>query len=82
MNYDDLTKKVDEVMGDLKLWLDFATKTKEKSEELTKFDEELKGREKILEKEKIISRERKELLDAREKNIEVSEARLQKYTKV
>jgi len=80
MNYDDLVKEIDILVAHLKSWSEFATKTKEKDEELTKFNEELKGREGIIEKEKIIARERKEVLDAREKNIEVQEARLQRLS--
>ena len=82
MNYDELVKKIEGFMADLKGWSDFALKTKEKDEELTKFDEELKSRESIVKKETEIARQRKEVLDAREKNIEVQEARLQRLSQV
>ncbi len=81
MNYDDLAKKIDDLATDLKSWSEFASKTKQKDEELTKLSEELKSREAVVEKEKVIARERKEVLDAREKNIEVQEARLQRLSR-
>lgn len=80
MNYNELVKKIDDLVVDLKTWSDFAFKTQQKDEELTKFDEELKGRENIIKKETEIARQRKEVLDAREKNIEVQENRLQRLS--
>jgi hypothetical protein len=80
MNYDDLVKKINDIMINLKSWQDFALKTKEKDEDLTKLEEELSNREKIVEKETVIARERKLVLDAREKNIESQEARLQRLS--
>ena len=80
MDYNNLVKKIEDLTLDLKGWSDFALKTKTKDEDLTKLQEELSNREKIVEKEKIIARERKEVLDAREKNIEAQEARLQRLT--
>ena len=80
MDYEGLIKKIDNLIADFKDWQNFALKTKEKDEDLKKFGEELANREKIVEKETIIARERKLVLDAREKNIESQEARLQKLS--
>lgn len=80
MDYKELEGKIENLMTDLELWEDFALKTKEKDEDLTKLKEELSNREKIVEKETIIARERKLVLDAREKNIEAQENRLLKLS--
>ena len=82
MNYDDLVKKIEDLMSDLKSWSDFALKTQEKDKDLTKLGEELTNRESIVKKETEIARQRKEVLDAREKNIETQEARLQRLSQV
>jgi len=82
MNPEELAKKI----ADLESALDEAYKVytaiKSKEEDLKLQEEELANRERIVEKEKVISRERKELLDAREKNIEATEARLQRRSQV
>ena len=80
INYSDLVKKIQELTVELKSWDDLAAKTKEKEADLVKLEEELSNREKIVEKETAIARDRKEVLDAREKNIEVQEARLQRLS--
>jgi hypothetical protein len=80
MNYEDLAQKLADLTGILKSWSDFANKTQEKASDLDKLQEELENREKIVEKEKVIARDRKEVLDAREKNIEAQEARLQRLS--
>jgi hypothetical protein len=82
VDYDNLVKKVNELIAELKIWQDFALKTKEKDKDLTKLQEELTNRENIVQKETVIARDRKEVLDAREKNIEAQEDRLRRIAQV
>ena len=79
MKTEVLINKIEDLLVDLKSWEESARSLEEKSKDVDKLLEELKNRENIVEKEIIISRERKLLLDAREKNVENQEARLQKY---
>jgi DNA repair exonuclease SbcCD ATPase subunit len=78
MDLNELIKKLDEIKVLLSSWQDLARNTKVKSEELTKLQAELESREKVIEKETAIARERKVLLDNREKNIETQEDRLRR----
>jgi hypothetical protein len=80
MKYDELVQTISKLIADLKSWEDFALKTKEKSEDIVKMEIELNNRENIVKKETEIARQRKEVLDAREKNIEVQEARIQRLS--
>ncbi len=78
MDFEELIKKIEDLTVDLRSLQDFAKKTQEKELDLTKLQEELKNRENIVEKETVIARERKLVLDAREKNIEAQEDRLRR----
>jgi hypothetical protein len=78
MDLNELIKKLDEIKVLLSSWQDLAKKTTEKEEDLKKLELELQNREKIAEKETIIARQRKEVLDAREKTIEVREDRIRR----
>ena len=77
-----MVSKIQDLVVELKNWDDLAAKTKEKEADLIKLEEELQNREKIVEKETAIARDRKEVLDAREKNIENQEARLQRLSQI
>jgi hypothetical protein len=82
MEYNELVKKIEDLTADLKAWSEFAQKTQEKSDDLVKLETELVNRENIVKKETEIARQRKDLLDAREKNIEAQENRLQRASQV